>query len=99
MPKYSVSEAAQSDLRDIVRYTVEKWSADQAVRYATGLKNTFQTLAESPRIGRSCDEVGRGLRRHEYGKHVVFYRLEPEGVRVVRILHQQMLPAKSRFDQ
>jgi plasmid stabilization system protein ParE len=39
------------------------------------------------------------LRRFEVGKHVVFYRLNPGGIRIVRVLHQQMIPAKLRFEQ
>jgi plasmid stabilization system protein ParE len=34
------------------------------------------------------------LRRHEHGKHVVFYRQERGGILVSRILHQRMLPEK-----
>jgi plasmid stabilization system protein ParE len=33
------------------------------------------------------------------GKHVVFYRLKPGGIRIARILHQQMIPAKMQFEQ
>ncbi len=50
-------------------------------------------------MGRPCDEVSPCLHRHEHGKHVVFYRLKPGGIRVVRVLHQQMLPIKPHFEQ
>jgi plasmid stabilization system protein ParE len=50
-------------------------------------------------MGRACDAIDSGLRRHEIGTHVVFYRLKPDGIRIVRVLHQQMIPAKSQFDQ
>jgi len=40
-----------------------------------------------------------GLRRHEHGKHVVFYRLNRDGIRIVRVLHQQMVPATIHFEQ
>lgn len=45
-------------------------------------------------MGRPCDEVRRGLRRMEHGKHVVFYRREPTGILISRILRQSMLPSK-----
>jgi len=99
LPKYSVSKQTQSDMRVIARYTVEKWGMAQAIRYARGLKESFQLLAENPGIGRVCDAISSGIHRHEQGKHVVFYRLNPGGIRVVRILHQQMIPAKSHFEQ
>jgi len=98
LPKFNVSRSAQSDMRTIARYTLEIWGVDQAIRYARSLRDTFQILAENPRMGRPCAAISPGLRRHEQGKHVVFYRVTPGGVRIVRILHQQMIPAKSRFE-
>ena len=38
------------------------------------------------------------MSRFEVGKHVIFYMLEPEEIVIVRILHQQMLPTKSRME-
>jgi toxin ParE1/3/4 len=99
LPNYSVAKAAQSDLRAIARYTVEKWGVNQAVRYARGLQDCLQILAENSEMGRACDVISPGLHRHEQGKHVVFYRLRPGGIRIVRVLHQQMIPDKAHFDQ
>ena len=86
-------------MRAIVRYTFEKWGADQAVRYAHGMRTCFQNLAENPGIGRACDAISPGLHRHEQGKHVVFYRLKQGGIRIVRVLHQRMIPVKQQFHQ
>ena len=90
MPKYSVSKAAQSDMRAIARYTFERWGVNQAIRYAQSLQTCFQILAENLEMGRACDAVSSGLHRHEQGKHVAFYRLRPGGIRIVRVLHQQI---------
>jgi toxin ParE1/3/4 len=51
-----------------------------------------QTLADNPALGRLCDDLRAGFQRLEHGKHVVFYRREPLGILVTRILHQPMLP-------
>jgi len=40
-----------------------------------------------------------GLRRMKQGKHVVFYREEPGGILISRILHQSMLPEKQAIDE
>jgi toxin ParE1/3/4 len=98
LPKFSVSKAAQADLRSITRYTFEKWGAAQAAKYSLAQRNCFQKLANSPGMGRECASISSGLRRHEQGKHVVFYRLKPGGIRIVRVLHQQMIPARSHFE-
>ncbi|MFY9855040.1 MAG: type II toxin-antitoxin system RelE/ParE family toxin [Terracidiphilus sp.] len=97
MPKFSVSKPTQSDMRAIVRFTVERWGVEQALRYARDLQACFHLLADNSGMGRACDAISPGLRRHEQGKHVVFYRLKAEGIRIVRVLHQQMIPDKSRF--
>ena len=98
MPKYGVSEAAGSDVRGIIRYTADRWGQKQAVRYSAGLRKCFRLLAQSPGLGRESDEVSIGLRRFEHGKHVVFYRTVTDGIGIVRVLHQQMIPTKTRFE-
>lgn len=98
MPEFVVSDAALSDIRGITRYTVKNWGGRQAVRYVTELLHSFQLLAKNPGIGRACDDVSAGPQRYEQGKHVIFYRVTAGGIRIIRVLHQRMLPAKPRFE-
>jgi toxin ParE1/3/4 len=98
LPRYFLSDAAGSDVRGIIQYTNTRWSAEQALRYGAGLRKCLRILARNPGIGRACDSVSPGLRRFEHEKHVVFYRIVTGGIRISRVLHQRMLPAKSRFD-
>jgi toxin ParE1/3/4 len=99
MKRYTISAEADADIDLIAAYTARTWGWRQSDRYLGQLEDAFQLLVENPGIGRACDAIGSGLRRHEEGKHVVFYRLKPGGIRIVRILHQQMVPAKSHFEQ
>ena len=99
MKRFVVSVEAQTDIDLITAYTTETWGWQQTDRYLSQLEDSFELLADNPRMGRPCDDISTGLRRHEVGKHVIYYRLKPGGVRVVRILHQQMIPAKSHFEQ
>jgi toxin ParE1/3/4 len=55
-------------------------------------------IADKPALGRACDDVSPGLRRMEYGRHVVFYRADAGSVLVWRILHQSMLPERHAID-
>jgi len=98
LPPYSLARLAESDLRSIIRYTVKTWGRDQARRYSQGLLDCFLLLGKNPSLGRRCDSIHPGLQRFEHGKHVVFYLSQPDGVLIVRVLHQQMLPEKSRFE-
>jgi toxin ParE1/3/4 len=46
-------------------------------------------LAELPRSGRACPELGRRLRRFPVVRYVVFFRPMGYGIEVVRLLHQR----------
>lgn len=96
---YRLSSMARLDLFDIVDYTLATWGEEQALRYLDGLEECFRLLAESPEIGRACEGVRPGYRRHEHQKHAIFYRADGEGVLIGRILHQRMLPNRRLLDE
>jgi len=98
MPSLNVTAEAEADIDSIVEYTRITWGWRQADRYLTKLEDGFDLLTRNPSLGRSCDAIQPGLRRFEIGSHVMFYRSEPGGLRVLRVLHQQMVPVKSRFE-
>ena len=98
MAAFRFSRRAEADLYDIGVYTIRTWGEAQAQRYLAQLENGCQLLADNPSLGRFCDEVRPGLRRMEQGKHVVFYRQEPRGILISRILHQRMLPEHQPID-
>jgi len=93
----SVSAEAEADIDLIAAYSTEVWGCRQTDRYLSKLEDSFQLLSLNPSIGRTCDSIQAGLHRFEVGKHVVFYRTMPYGIRIVRVLHQQMIPAESHF--
>jgi toxin ParE1/3/4 len=92
------SVRARDDLRDIVRFTVRRWGEAQAERYLAQLEDHALHLAETPGLDRRCDQVRAGLRRSEVGSHVLFFRREPEGILVCRVLHERMLPESHAID-
>jgi toxin ParE1/3/4 len=96
--KFRFSHRAEADLLSIAEYTLREWGRSQTARYVEELEVCGQTLADNPALGRLCDEVRPGLRRHEHGKHVIFYRQERGGILVSRILHQRMLPERHDLD-
>ena len=99
MAAFRFSRRAEADLLSIADYTLRTWGEAQADRYIGELETCCQMLADNPRLGRPCDEVRPGLRRMEYGKHVVFYRpRKAGGILLVRILHQRILPERHGID-
>ena len=83
---------------DTGTYALRTWGEDQAIRYIDDLEACCQRLAGNPASGRPCDHVRPGLRRMEQGKHVVFFRREPGGSLVSRILHERMLPERQAIE-
>src|ERR1700690_2764383 len=98
MVKFPLSPRAEADLLSIADYTLRKWGKSQAARYLDELETRCQMLADNPSLGRLCDDVRPGLRRHEHGKHVLFYRQARSSIVVSRILHQRMLPDRHAID-
>jgi len=95
---FRFSHRAEADLEEIGRYTLRTWGEAQADRYIGQLEDCCQLVADNPARGRPCDDIRPGLRRMEQGKHVVFYRQEPGGILISRILHQRMLPDRQAID-
>jgi toxin ParE1/3/4 len=96
--RYVLALLAEGDLDDIGVYTQREWGDAQCVRYLDQLENTCQLLADVPQRGRACENIRPGLFRYETGRHVVFFRRLPDGIRVLRFLHDRMLPEIHEFE-
>jgi toxin ParE1/3/4 len=90
--RHVLSPAAQADLEQIWDYSCEQWNDDQAEAYVRVIQHAVELVADNPLIGRSCDEVRAGYRRHTAGSHTLYYRVGAGGdlIEVVRILHKHM---------
>ncbi len=90
MADYSLSSKAAADLSGIYEYTILNFGLKPARDYLTGLHERFESLAGNPMQGRSASELSPDLRRLEFESHVVFYVPKAKGIRIVRVLHQNM---------
>lgn len=48
-----------------------------------------------PLSGRDMTDLRAGYRRFEHESHAIFYRVEADGVFVVRVLHARMEPRRN----
>jgi len=92
VPQVRISAEAENDVDQIMIYTTARWGWRQTDKYIARLEDGFELLAGRPSIGRTCGSIRPGLRRFEIGNHVVFYLADSDGVLIVRVLHEQMLP-------
>lgn len=79
--------AAETDISGIWLHRAASWGVEQAERYADGLFAVFDLLAEFPEMARERMEFTPPVRIHPSGSHLVIYRLEGQGVEIIRILH------------
>ena len=87
MRKVLLSKAADADLEDIFDYTLEQFGLDQAISYVSGFDDVFETISENPEIGRDRKEIIEELRSLAKDRHIIFYRILSNHIRIVRILH------------
>jgi toxin ParE1/3/4 len=87
--RLSYSVAALRDLKAIYRQSFRQFGLAQADRYRAGLERSFRLIAEHPLASSEHAGYKRPLRVHFYQSHVIFYAIEDDIVRVVRVLHQQ----------
>ena len=97
-----LAAAAETDFREIVRWTAERFGADQARVYAETLSAALEALTAGPDIAgvRAREDIGAGLftihvaRGGRRGRHFVLFRTGNDGdcdtIDVLRILHDAM---------
>ena len=85
MPAYRLTKKALEDLQSIARYTEKTWGREQHNKYLSNLNSSFQMLAHEPQLGRACDEIKQGYRKHHVGRHLIFYCLIASRVEIIRI--------------
>lgn len=90
MPAWRLTAKAEADLQSVFRRSWIEYGERKAVEYVSGIEKRFELLALQPELGRRIDRVRKGYRRFEYGRHVIFYRRQAEGIEIVRILHDRM---------
>ena len=90
MTGFRLTRAAEADLKEIGRATLERWGRRQRNTYLRELDEAFRRIAENPGLGVQRDEIREGYRSLPKNRHVIFYRLRKGEVEIARVLHQRM---------
>jgi toxin ParE1/3/4 len=88
--RVGVTIDADADLTETALFLAQQGSLDVALRFYERVQRTFETLAETPRIGRRWKLRGRDVRSRPvvgFENWLVFYRSVPEGIEILRVLH------------
>jgi toxin ParE1/3/4 len=90
MKRYILTRAAQKDLKQIWKYSVENWNLTQADIYMDDILDTCQNLASGRKQGKQAS-VHPGYMKCAVGSHIIYYRVKDNNtIIIVRILHGRM---------
>jgi plasmid stabilization system protein ParE len=91
MRRVVFSEAARVDRREITAYTVERFGIEQARALRGHFESTLSTLAQSPLMGHTNEELDPPGHTFRYWvvmkRFILVYQPADDGLRVARILH------------
>jgi toxin ParE1/3/4 len=81
---------ARSDYRAILLHSRRVWGERQRDAYKAHLDRALDNLRHYPEIGPQRDDLPGDYRSLSVEQHLIFYRIEADKVRVVRIVHGRM---------
>jgi toxin ParE1/3/4 len=85
--KLAFRPAARADLADIHAWVSDRAGREIAVQYIERIRGTCRSLCEFSSRGSPRDDLAAGLRTIAFERRaVIAYLVEPETVRIVRIL-------------
>ncbi len=91
MPLYQLTEDADADLEEIIRYTLSQWGVKQARLYTDKLHRCFEKIAGEKSASRPFSEKYPQARVTRCEHHYVFYlQLEGKPPRIFAVLHERM---------
>ncbi|MBO3457569.1 type II toxin-antitoxin system RelE/ParE family toxin [Aetokthonos hydrillicola Thurmond2011] len=81
-----ITPTASRDIENIMDYLAEKVSVEMAERFLEKINSKFQLLVKFPQIGSRRDELYPNLRSVTLEDYLIFYRLVPGGIEVMRVV-------------
>lgn len=91
--RLDVSVKADQDLASIFDYTSQRWGASQAERYTDQIYAGFEIILQNPEIGVRQKRINN-LRKLPAERHMIYYEIEAQMIRIVRVLHESANPKR-----
>jgi toxin ParE1/3/4 len=85
--KLQVSKTARRDLDAIFNYWARRATPDIACKLIYDITDHCALIAESPKIGRACNEIAPDLLVFPVGTYLIYYRKLRGVLRMMQILH------------
>lgn len=98
MTKYVLSPEAQNNLIQIKDYSIKKFGSLRTNIYLQNIRAQLEKLADNPARGLIRKDLNVGYHSYFVGSHTIYYRIKPECVEIIDILHQSMEPTNHIID-
>jgi toxin ParE1/3/4 len=86
MARLTITATARADLHEI-RDSITKDKPEAARRFVRRLREQARALSETPGMGRRRRDLRPDLYSFPIGRYVLFYRPQPGGIVLVRVIH------------
>jgi len=86
MPSVIQHARAVADMIEIWDHIAED-DEDRADDFVALLGRKFLVIAQQPNIGRTREELAKGLRSFPVGRYIIFYRITRKGIEIARVVH------------
>ena len=81
-----ITPLAEQDIESIGDY-IARDNPRRALSFIRELRSQCQRISKTPQGYRLRDDLGVGIRSCAYGNYVIFFVIETDALRIVRILH------------
>jgi plasmid stabilization system protein ParE len=85
--RLEISDDADTDLLEILRYGCASFGVDVGERYFLSFDETFQLLREYPELGPVSLLLPGQVRTRIHRSHRIFYRVDTDCVFIGRVMH------------
>lgn len=99
MQSYELSPDAENDLREVARYTLNKWGKDMYARYRDGLDKTFTAIGKHEIKKKTFLKHVPDLFVTKYRYHYIFYLSEDNKKPVIIGVIHERRDAVSRLSE
>ena len=89
MPSYDLTLAAETDLRDIWRYTYKTWGFDQAEKYFDHIEACCKAVGDGRARSRVLEGLQEGVHIRRCEHHFIVWLAGTRPV-IIAILHERM---------
>lgn len=95
MRRIRLHPEVRADLKDIRRFTTDRWDEEQADKFISDIDETIRHLArvDKPlRSERECEDLWPGLSKHKHSSYMIYFVRTDATFKVIAILHETRLP-------